>query len=123
LASQEFFRVVRSKLTSRGLLVLNVLVHDRRIYASIVKTLGSVFPQVSRMPLGRFGSRNSLLLASARPDLKIDRGDLQRKARQIEARFGVRFGLDRCVAALGADQVSTTSAPLIRDPPGPGSPR
>jgi spermidine synthase len=123
LASQEFFRIVRQKLAPGGLLAVNVLVHSRRVYASLVKTLSTAFPTVLRMPLHSFGSRNSLLLASARTDLKLDRETLRARARRVEADFGVRFGLDRCVAVIGADRLPMGGASLILDPVGgPGKP-
>lgn len=121
LASQEFFRIVRSKLTPEGRLVVNVLVHNKRIYASIVRTLESVFGPVVRMPLRRFGSRNVLLVTPAPADTAGVRRALRDGSRRQESRYGVRFGLEKCAATIGTDGRPASGAPLIRDP-SPASP-
>ena len=116
LASQEFFRLIRRHLSPRGVLITNFLVHDRRIYASVLKTMQTVFPKIMRIPLSRFRSRNTLLLAPVDPARLADPRQLARRIPQLKASFSVTFPLARCLEAAGTDKVDLAKATIIRDP-------
>jgi len=116
LASQEFFRMLRQRLTPHGVLLMNFLVHSRRIYASVLKTLQTVFPKIYRMPLRRFRSLNTLLLAPADPARMPDKTVLEGRISGLKSSFSVQFPLERCFRALDTDRPDLKSADLIRDP-------
>ncbi|MFH2008301.1 MAG: fused MFS/spermidine synthase [bacterium] len=123
LASQEFFRLLKARLTPHGVLLMNFLVHDRRIYASVWKTLKTVFPRVYRMPLRRFRSFNTLLLAAADPRRMPDKATLRGRIPGLKSSYSVAFPLKRCWEALDADRLDLKAATLIRDPtPARGAP-
>lgn len=116
LASREFFRLIRRRLSPRGVLITNFLVHNRRIYAAVVKTMQTVFPRVLRIPLGRFRSHNTLLLAPVDPKCLADTKHLAGRIGQLKASFSVAFPLGRCLKAAGTDKVDLARATIIRDP-------
>lgn len=63
LATREFFELVRARLSSRGLVALNVSVHDLEapLALALRRTLGTVFPRVEAVSVP--GTWNVMLLA------------------------------------------------------------
>jgi spermidine synthase len=66
LATKEFFELVRSRLTARGVVVINVghPEHENSLEKVLAATLGAVFPHVMRDPVE---PTNTLLVASSAP--------------------------------------------------------
>ncbi len=118
LASVEFFRLVKRRLNPWGVLVMNFLVHSRRIYADVLKTLRQVFPSAVALSLRPFSSLNVLILATADPKLHPDRGTLRDRVRRVQRRWGVTFSLQRCIDTIGRDPVDLRRAQVVHDPRG-----
>jgi spermidine synthase len=117
LASVEFFRLLKKRLTPHGVLVVNFLVHDRRIYSAVVRTVRSVFPAVARFPLRRMASFNSLLVAPADPGRRPKGGLLRRRVEKLGRGLGLTYSVKRCLDAVDSDQLVDPKGPLLRDPP------
>jgi spermidine synthase len=66
LATREFFRLVRERLTPGGIVVLNVAAvpDDKRLVRAVSGTLATEFPQVLEWPALRF---NSFVIGLTRP--------------------------------------------------------
>jgi spermidine synthase len=116
LASVEFFELLKRRLTPQGVLVTNFLIHSPRIYASVARTMQSVFPAMLRLPLQRFASRNTLLIAPVDPKRRVDLATLSARVLALGKRLAVTFPVARCLRVVDKDQVDLTRAPLIHDP-------
>jgi predicted membrane-bound spermidine synthase len=124
LATREFFRLVRERLTPGGIVVLNVAAtpEDKRLVGAIGGTLATEFPQALEWPVLRF---NTLVLGLTRPmtpavlrrrsravprDLASLRPLLLREARQLPAakdpwtddRAPVEWVTDRMIVEFAA---------------------
>lgn len=119
LASVEFFRLLKKRLTPRGVLVVNFLVHDRRIYSAVVRTVRSVFPAVARFPLRRMASFNSLLVAPADPRRRPRAAVLRQRVERLRRRLGLDDSVKHCLDAQDSDRLVAPQGPLLRDPPAP----
>jgi spermidine synthase len=120
LASVEFFELLKRRLTPHGVLVTNFLIHSPRMYASVARTMRSVFPATMRLPLRRFASRNTLLIAPADPRGRVDPATLSARVLALGKRLRVTFPVARCLGVVDKDRVDLTRAPLIHDPPPAG---
>ena len=107
LATEEFFRVARERLTPGGVLALNVagVPGDERLSEAIGSTLLASFPQAWRWRPLRF---NELLLALDRP---VSRGELERRAGETDAALAPLVPLLRD----GLTEVQATVRPLTDD--------
>jgi spermidine synthase len=132
LVSREFFAMLRRKLSPHGLLITNFLVHSRRVYASVIKTLKTAFPRIHRLPLRRFRSLNTLLFAPADPARLPSRATLRTRLSGITSLVGRKafrkmrspWSLAQCLAALARREMDLSRARIYRDPaPGPPSGR
>jgi len=119
LASQEFFQLLRRHLSPKGVLITNILVYNRRIYATLLKTMQTVFPKVLRIPLRSFRTHNTLLLAPKDPGQVADLKKLAGRIAQLKASFSVSFPLDRCLKVANTDKVNLDGAKVIRDKKSP----
>jgi spermidine synthase len=84
LATREFFRLVRSRLSPGGVVALNVAAtpHDRRLTQALGTTLASAFPQVWRVSALRF---SDLVLALPRP---LSRDELVARLARVAPALG-----------------------------------
>ncbi len=83
VVTEEFFRLVRERLTDRGIMMMNVLgVKEMKemegLVVSVGNTVASVFPTVFQYSLG---VENTLFVAMAR---ETTRGEIGRKLAQVD---------------------------------------
>ena len=125
LATREFFRLVRERLTPGGIVVLNVAAvpDDKRLVHAVSGTLATEFPQVLEWPALRFNSfvigltrplsrqERSRRLASGPRDLAPLRKLLGRDAVPVEPssdpwtddRAAVEWATDRMIVEFAAE--------------------
>ena len=125
LATREFFRLVRERLTPGGIVVLNVAAvpDDKRLVHAVSGTLATEFPQVLEWPALRFNSfviglteplsrlARSRRLASGPRDLAPLRKLLARDAVPVEPsshawtddRAAVEWATDRMIVEFAAE--------------------
>jgi hypothetical protein len=125
LATREFFRLVRERLTPGGIVVLNVAAvpDDKRLVHAVSGTLATEFPQVLEWPALRFNSfvigltrplsrqERSRRLASGPRDLAPLRKLLARDAVPVEPssdpwtddRAAVEWATDRMIVEFAAE--------------------
>ena len=86
LATREFFRLVRERLTPGGIVVLNVAAvpDDKRLVEDVGGTLATEFPQVLEWPALRF---NSFVIGLTQP---LSRRERAASARRRAARLSRR---------------------------------
>jgi spermidine synthase len=116
LVSVEFFRLIRKRLTPHGVLAINFLVHSRRVYSALVRTVRAVFPAVARFPLRSLSTHNALLVApkdgKTRPRVEV----LKARVRRLAKTLSLSFSLERCAQTLDTDRLVAPTGPLLRDP-------
>lgn len=117
LVSVEFFRLIRQRLSPRGVLAINFLVHSRPVYSALVRTVRAVFPAVARFPLRSLSTHNALLVAPRDPTRRPTPALLKARVRRLEKRLNLSFSLIRCARTLDADRLVAPTGPLLRDPP------
>ncbi|MBD0317061.1 MAG: fused MFS/spermidine synthase [Thermoleophilia bacterium] len=107
LATEEFFRLTRERLTPGGILALNVVgvPGDERLSDAIASTVLAVYPQAWRWRPLRF---NELLLALDRP---VSREELARRATRAPEAVGSLVPLFR----KGVEAVNASERPLTDD--------
>lgn len=67
LSSQEFFQLTQLKLTSKGILVININAIDKStVYYRLLATINNVYPHVWVLPMGK-NSLNYMVYASSSP--------------------------------------------------------
>ena len=87
LLTREFYTLVKQRLAPGGAAAFNV--HDgSKLYASTVKTLGTVFPALDLHPTGL---GEVIAVATAAPS--IDKEALERRASALQERHHLRFAL------------------------------
>jgi spermidine synthase len=87
LLTREFYELVKQRLAPGGAAAFNV--HDgSKLYASTVRTLGTVFPALDLYPTGL---GEVIAVATAAPAL--DRETLEHRASALQERRGFRFPL------------------------------
>jgi len=117
LASAEFFQMLRDRLAPRGVLIMNFLVHSRRIYAALLRTLQTVFPAVRRIPLRRFQSYNTLLIAPRDPASLPKPALWRERLDRLQRVLATHFPLHRCLDAMDTDRVDVAHAEVFHDSP------
>jgi hypothetical protein len=120
LVSKEFFELLRERLTPHGLLITNFLVHSRRVYASVLKTMRTVFPALHRMPMRPFRSYNTLLFAPRDPQRLPSRATLRSRLPGVTALLqddpASPPSLARCLAAVARARMDVSKGRIYRDP-------
>jgi spermidine synthase len=92
LLTQEFYALVKQRLTATGAAAFNV--HDgTKLYASTLLTLAAVFPSVHLYPSGE-GEVIAVVTAAPAPDEET----LARRAVALQERFNFRFPLPQLLA-------------------------
>ncbi len=117
LVSVEFFKLIRQRLTPGGVLAMNFLVHSRRVYSALVRTVRSVFPAVARFPLQRLSTHNALLVAPKDPRRRPRPDALRSRVKELRKRLSLPFSLARCARTLDRDRLAAPTGPLLHDPP------
>ena len=90
LATREFFRLARARLTEGGVLAMN-LTAGTRLAPSVVATLRTVFEQVDTFGAG------SQVVAFAYDGERPSRDALRERAAALQARFGFHHSLEHLV--------------------------
>lgn len=116
LVSVEFFRLIRRRLSPHGVLAVNFLVHSRRVYSALVRTVRAVFPAVARFPLRSLSTHNALLVAPKDARRRPPPDVLKERILRLQKRLGLSFSLARCARTLDADRLVAPTGPLLRDP-------
>lgn len=104
LTTQEFFTTVHDHITPGGALVFNIgsLGEDTALFASLIATLQSTFPEVNVVPIP--DSLNYVVIASTEP----------LNSTALATVHGERAGLAH-LAKLGLHPANTSSAQVLRD--------
>jgi spermidine synthase len=96
LATREFLKAVRSKLSESGLVVANVWgSSENKLYPSMVKTYRDVFDDLHILRSPR--SENRILLALPKAGLSLK--DLAQKASQVQIKRNIKLDLPGMVVA------------------------
>lgn len=120
LISQEFFRIVQSRLAPEGVLVANVISATEgergRLFRASWKTMDSVFSNVYAFPRYRLGDRgeNIILVADDR-ETKLTSFDLLRQYRRVRGEILRRPGLDRVIDLALAVPPDLSDVPVLTD--------
>jgi spermidine synthase len=108
LLTREFYTLVRNRLAPGGAAAFNV--HDgTKLYASTVRTLGTVFPG-----LDLYSTRLGEVIAvgTAQP---VDRAALARRAAALQERHALRYPLPELLKRLVQPPPQAARAELITD--------
>ena len=118
LVTEEFFRLVKSRLTERGLFAVNLIDYTGRLdaLAAIVVTLREVFPSVevwtdATPPSGN--ERRIFVLLAAETDSPVSAVDVRAPQLKRFAALDERF-LNDVIAAKGARKLTDDHAPIAR---------
>jgi len=108
LLTQEFYALVKQRLTATGAAAFNV--HDgTKLYASTLLTLAAVFPSVHLYPSGE-GEVIAVVTAAPAPDEET----LARRAAALQERFNFRFPLPQLLARR-SDKKPSQKGELLTD--------
>jgi hypothetical protein len=102
-------------VAKKGVLVANFLRHDKRVYFRLYRTIKRLFPNVFRVPLNHYGSKNALLIATKDARRRPQRALTERRLAKIERRLAVKLELMRCAQQVNRD-FTVERGPIYRDP-------
>jgi spermidine synthase len=117
MATVEFYALCRERLTSNGVVAVNLLANDPFLERRI-QSLVAAFPAVWLLTARPFdGDENIIVVATAAPEL--EKATLCERAQTLDGYFSFPFGLAPLATMLTRQQ-ATGAPPLWDDEPPPG---
>ncbi|MBC8278277.1 MAG: fused MFS/spermidine synthase [FCB group bacterium] len=110
LTTEEFLRLVKSKLAVDGAVSTNVWSTNNKLYLSMVKTYEKVFDNVYRFRV--WGKTNVVIVAS---DKRLSSYEIIQRAANIQAAVNFPFDLPFCATQLDLSELEFEDVPVLTD--------
>ncbi len=124
LTTQEFFQVVKKKLTTDGVVVFNLigalLGPNSALFRSLVKTLYSVFPQVYIFPVGKVSPFNeqqirNIILIATLEDRRWTREEILQQAEKLEKTGVIQAPVSQLALTYYEEEISLNGVSILTD--------
>ncbi len=116
LATREFLRELKQKLTPNGIVVSNIIGNvsgaDSKLFRSILKTLDTEFAQTYVFPVD--GVSNIIVIATQTKE-RLGKQEVIRRARSLEEQHKVHFPLEQFAHTYVLDRIPKDDVPVLTD--------
>jgi spermidine synthase len=116
LATREFLKEIKAKLTPSGIVVSNLIgsVHgaDSKLFRAILKTLETEFAQTYVFPVVEVAN---IIVIATQDKERLSKQEVIRRARRLEDERNVQFPLERFAHTYVLDRIPLDDVPVLTD--------
>jgi spermidine synthase len=116
LATREFFKELKAKLTPSGIVVSNLIGNvrgaDSKLFRAILKTLETEFAQTYVFPVVEVAN---IIVIATQDKERLSKQEVLRRARGLEDERNVQFPIERFAHTYVLDRISLDDVPVLTD--------
>jgi spermidine synthase len=116
LATREFLKEVKAKLTPTGIIVSNVIGNvrgaDSKLFRSILKTLETEFAQTYVFPVDEV---SNIIVIATQGKERLSKQEVIRRSRRLEDERQVQFPIERFAHTYVFERIPLDDVPVLTD--------
>jgi spermidine synthase len=116
LATREFLKEAKAKLTPTGILVSNVIGNvrgaDSKLFRSILKTLETEFAQTYVFPVDEV---SNIIVIATQGKERLSKQEVIRRSRRLEDEHKVQFPIERFAHTYVLERIPVDDVPVLTD--------